>query len=59
MIKINNMYNNIENIGPKEILRKMMSLGHGSNRNKRFYELDSYSTNLISKEEWIENYCTK
>jgi hypothetical protein len=53
------MYDNIENIGPKEILRKMYSLRHGPNRNKRFDILYSYSTNLITKEEWIRKYCIK
>ena len=53
------MYDNIENIGPNEILRKMHSLGHGPNRNKRFDILYSYSTNLITKEEWIRKYCIK
>jgi hypothetical protein len=51
------MFDNAENIGPAEINRKMCDLGHGPNRDKRFYELDSYSTNLISKEEWIKKYC--
>ncbi len=53
------MYDNIENIGPKEILTKLYSLGHGPNRRKRFDILYSYSTNLITKEEWIKKYCLK
>lgn len=53
------MYNNPENIGPNEILRKMQSLGNGPNRYKRFNILYSYSVDIISKEEWIKKYCIK
>ena len=45
------MYDNPENISPEEILRKMRNLEYGPNRNKRFYILYNYSTNIISKEE--------
>ena len=51
------MYDNPENIGPSEILRKMRSLGHGPNRYKRFQVLYNYSVEIISREEWIEKYC--
>lgn len=52
------MYDNPENIGPFEILRKMRAnMRFGPNKNKRFKVLYSYSTELISKEEWIKKYC--
>lgn len=55
---INEFYDNPENIGPVEILRKMRSnMPYGQNRNKRFKILSEYSVNLISKEEWIKKYC--
>ena len=50
------MFDNPENISINEILRKMQSLGHGPNRNKRFDALYSYSVNLISIEEWKKKY---
>lgn len=54
------MYNNPENIGPIEILRKMRAnMSFGPNRNKRFKILSEYSVNIISTEEWIERYCIK
>lgn len=52
------MYDNPENIGQLEILEKLRSnMGVGPNRNRRFYVLYSYSTDLISKNEWIKKYC--
>ena len=52
------MYDNPENIGTIEILRKMRAnMRFGPNRNKRFKTLESYSTLIISKEEWIKKYC--
>ena len=51
------MYDNPENIGPDEILRKMRNLGLGRNRNKRFDSLSSYSVEIITNEEWIKKYC--
>lgn len=53
------MYDNPENIGPLEILRKMRELGCGPNRNKRFKVLSTYSVEVISKEEWVKKYCNK
>lgn len=53
------MFDNPENIGMIEIRRKLRSLGYGPNRNKRFDLLTSYSTNLITKDEWIKKYCIK
>jgi hypothetical protein len=50
-------YDNPENIDEREILRKMMSLGHGPNRTKRFYVLFAYCTEVIDKETWITKYC--
>ena len=52
-------YDNPENISPKEILEKMMTLGYGPNRNKRFYVLSLYEDKQITKEEWIIKYTTK
>ena len=58
--KVKEMYNNPENIGPIEILRKMRAnMSFGPNRNKRFKILNEYSVNIISTEEWIERYCIK
>ncbi len=51
------MFNNPENLDRLEISTKMLILGHGVNRNKRFFVLADYSTNIISKEEWIKKYC--
>lgn len=52
-------YDNQENLSPEEILKKMRSLGHGPNRNKRFFELSEYSNVQITKKEWIRKYTTK
>jgi hypothetical protein len=52
------MYDNPENIGISEILRIQRSnMKIGPNRNKRFQTVSNYSTDLISKEEWIKKYC--
>ena len=51
------MYDNPENISPDEILRKMINLGFGPNRSKRFQVLKNYSVEKISKDEWIKKYC--
>ena len=53
------MYNNPENINPSEISKKISDLGFGPNRIIRFKLLCNYSTDIISKEEWIERYCVK
>ena len=50
------MYDNPENLSIHEILNKVNNIGHGPNRNKRFQLLHSYSTDIISKEEWIKKY---
>lgn len=51
-------YDNPENLSPEEIIQKMQSLGNGPNRNKRFFELASYSDVQITKEQWIKKYTT-
>ncbi len=52
------MYNNPENIGPTEILRKLgANMSYGQNRNKRYEVLYNYSTDIITTEEWIKRYC--
>jgi hypothetical protein len=52
------MYDNPENIDIVEILRiQRANMGIGPNRNKRFQTVSNYSTNMISKEEWINKYC--
>jgi hypothetical protein len=57
----NVMHNNPENLSESEIQTK---LAHGfsywgTNRNKRIKVLESYSTDKISKSEWIKRYCVK
>ena len=54
-------YNNPENLSQHEIDLKMFNLRPyiGPNSSKRYKTLDSYSTDLISKEEWIEKYTSK
>jgi hypothetical protein len=55
---INEMiYDNPENLSGIEILSRMNSFGSGINRNKRNQTLLEYSTELISKDEWIKKYC--
>jgi hypothetical protein len=53
------MYNNPENISESEIQAKLAYgfANWGTNRNKRTKVLESYSTNKISKNEWINTYC--
>ena len=51
------MYDNPENLSINDILNKVNNIGHGPNRNKRRQILYAYSTNIISKEEWIKKYC--
>lgn len=54
------MYNNPENIGPIERLRKLgANMSYGQNRNKRYEVLYNYSMDIITKEEWIKRYCIK
>lgn len=53
------MYDNPENLSLNEILDKVSNIGHGNNRSKRCRVLHDYSTNIISKEDWIEKYCIK
>ena len=53
------MYDNPENLSLTDILTKVNNIGHGLNRDKRCQVLHSYSTDIISKEEWIEKYCVK
>jgi hypothetical protein len=55
----NVMYNNPENLSEIEILTKL-AYGFtfwGTNRAKRKKVLESYSTDRISKSEWIKRYC--
>jgi len=60
-----NLYNNPENLNPEEIHKKLMHLYHSCirakgttvNRNKRINILESYKTDLITKEQWIHIYC--
>lgn len=60
-------YNNPENLNPDEIHRKLMNLyksciyavGVTTNRDKRIKVLESYSTENISKDEFIKNFCNK
>jgi hypothetical protein len=52
-------YNNPENLSAAEIQTK---IAHGftywgTNRAKRKKVLESYSTDKISKSEWIKRYC--
>lgn len=56
-IKSKTMYNNPENIGLNEILEKLRNLHYGPNRNKRVRVLLDYSTDLISKSDWIKRWC--
>lgn len=52
------MYDNPENIGPDEIIRKLKcNLKPTENRKKRFLTLLNYSINKITKEEWINKFC--
>ncbi len=52
------MYNNPENLSSSEITNKLFGFSFwGTNRMKRKQVLESYSTDLISKEEWIKKYC--
>ena len=53
------MYNNPENLSSSEIYFKLSRLGLGPNRSKRWKVLSNYSTDVISKEEWIKKYCVK
>ena len=50
-------YNNIENISEQECLNISCSFGFGTNRNKRRKQLESYTFEPITKEEWIKRYC--
>jgi hypothetical protein len=53
------MYNNSENLSEVDILTKL-AYGFsfcGRNRTKRKKVLESYSTDKISKSEWIKLYC--
>jgi hypothetical protein len=52
-------YDNPENLSPDEIHAKLRSLGYGENRNKRFWKLSSYSTDKITKDEYIKKYTSK
>ena len=52
-------FDNPENLSSLEISNKMVSLGHGHNRNKRFWLISDYSTTEISKEEYIKKYTHK
>ena len=55
----NVMYNNSENLSEVDILTKL-AYGFsfcGRNRTKRKKVLESYSTDKISKSEWIKLYC--
>jgi len=53
------MYNNPENLSEIEILNKLAYQFSywGTNRMKRKKVLESYSTEKISKSEWIKRYC--
>ena len=53
------MYNNPENLSEIEILNKLAYQFSywGTNRMKRKEVLESYSTEKISKSEWIKRYC--
>ena len=51
------MYNNPENLSSLEISTKVSNIGHGPNRYKRCMILFNYSTDIISKEEWMKKYC--
>jgi hypothetical protein len=55
----NVMYNNPENLSEIEILNKLAYQFSywGTNRMKRKKVLESYSTEKISKSEWIKRYC--
>jgi hypothetical protein len=56
------MYNNPENLSREEIHTKLaysISYHRGSNRAKRKQVLESYASDIITKEEWIAKYCVK
>jgi hypothetical protein len=53
------MYDNPENLSSFEISAKVSNIGHGPNRDKRCAVLFSYSTEIITKEEWVEKFCVK
>lgn len=59
-------YNNPENLSQHEIDRKLIYLyrscissrGTTENRDKRIVVLESYSSEIISKETYIKNFCS-
>lgn len=53
------MYNNPENLNESDIIDKLAYsfTFWGTNRMKRKKVLESYSTDKISKGEWIKKYC--
>jgi hypothetical protein len=55
------MHNNPENLSKEEILTKLAYTFTfwGTNRLKRKQVLESYSSDIITKEEWIAKYCVK
>lgn len=55
----NIMYNNPENLNESDIIDKLAYsfTFWGTNRMKRKKVLESYSTDKISKGEWIKKYC--
>jgi hypothetical protein len=55
------MYNNPENLSKDEILTKLAYAFTftGTNRLKRKQVLESYSSEIITKEEWVTRYCVK
>lgn len=52
-------YNNPENLSSYEISRKMACLSYGNNRSKRLKILESYNTEKITKEQFINFFTTK
>ena len=54
-------YDNPENMSQHEIDMKLITLRPyiGPNSSKRYKTLESYSAELISKDEWIEKYTSK
>lgn len=59
-------YNNPENLSQHEIDRKLIylyraciyAIGTTQNRDKRIRVLESYSSEIISKETYIKNFCS-
>ena len=54
-------YDNPESLSQSEIDLKVLTLcpWRGPNSAKRIETLESYSSDVISKEEWIEKYTSK